>query len=130
MTDRIHTGPPHDCVHQVELEEKIRPDLLTKHIPGTEVLYTNGCCFLTEDGTLRSGFAVVRQEGNGFTCVASRQPQGPQSAQRAEIQAVVEALKEGKGKDITIYTDSAYAYGAVHVKLPQWKRGGFLTAAY
>lgn len=29
---------------------------------------------------------------------------------------------------MNIYTDSAYAFGATHVELAQWKRAGFRTA--
>lgn len=42
--------------------------------------------------------------------------------------AVTEALKIGKGERVNIYTDSAYAAGAVHVELGQWMRTGFQTA--
>ncbi|XP_013888394.1 uncharacterized protein LOC106535831 [Austrofundulus limnaeus] len=128
MADRMTTGPTHDCMRKVQTEEKIRPDLETEHIPGSEVLYTDGCCFRMEDGNSKSGFAVVRQEGQRIEILQSGKLEGQQSAQKAEIQAVVEALKERAGKEVTLYTDSAYAYGAVHVQLPQWKRAGFLTA--
>lgn len=42
--------------------------------------------------------------------------------------AVVEALKLAKGKEVNIYTDSAYTVGAAHVELRQWMRAGFRTA--
>lgn len=52
-----------------------------------------------------------------------------QCARHAELRAVIEALKLGKGKRVNIYTDSAYVFGAAHVELCQWKRAGFRTSA-
>lgn len=60
--------------------------------------------------------------------MAAGQLQGKQSAQKAEVRALIEALKLAKGKRVNIYTDSAYAFGAAHVELSQWKRAGFVTA--
>lgn len=41
---------------------------------------------------------------------------------------MIETLKWGAGKRITIYSDLAYGVGALLVELPQWLRAGFLTA--
>lgn len=37
-------------------------------------------------------------------------------------------MRLAKDKRVNIYTDSAYAFGAAHVELAQWKRAGFRTA--
>ena len=50
------------------------------------------------------------------------------SAQKAELIAVTQALERAKGKKITIYTDSQYAFGTVHIQGPIYKERGFLMA--
>ena len=52
----------------------------------------------------------------------------PASVQLTEIQALIKALELSKGKAVNIYTESAYAHGAVHVNGPQWMRRGFRKA--
>ncbi|XP_048853493.1 uncharacterized protein LOC125721578 [Brienomyrus brachyistius] len=128
MADRMGGGAPHECEARVRKEEKVREDLAAEQIEGTEEWFTDGCCFRTESGSLQAGFAVVAREGLGFRTLKAERLEGAQSAQRAEIRAVIEALKVAEGKEVTLYSDSAYAVGAVHVELSQWLRAGFLTA--
>ena len=47
---------------------------------------------------------------------------------KAELIAVPQALERAKGEKITIYTDSRYAYGTVHIQGPIYKERGLLTA--
>lgn len=49
------------------------------------------------------------------------------SAQKIEITALARALQLGKGRRINIYTDSAYAFHAVHAHGAIWKERGLLT---
>lgn len=49
------------------------------------------------------------------------------SAQKTEIRAQTRALQLGKGLRINIYTDSAYAFHAVHARAAIWKERGLLT---
>ncbi|XP_034567274.1 uncharacterized protein K02A2.6-like [Notolabrus celidotus] len=65
----------------------------------------------------------------GFETVRAEAVQGKESAQRAELQAMIAALEWAEGKAVNIYTDSAYIWGAIQVELSQWIRAGFLTAA-
>ena len=57
---------------------------------------------------------MVRRKEDKFEVVETGRLEGLQLAQRAEVKAVIAALKWGKGKEITIYTDSSYAAGAAH----------------
>ncbi|XP_029385609.1 uncharacterized protein LOC115061440 [Echeneis naucrates] len=129
MADHMGTGTPHQCVDRVQKEEKVRPDLQAEPFEGGRELYTDGCCFRHEEQGLISAYAVVEKIEHGFTTLKAGKIEGPQSAQRAEILAVIEALKAGEKQTVNIYTDSAYAVGAVHIELPQWQRTGFLTAS-
>ena len=128
MADQVGMGEPHECVEQVHKDVKIRPDLKAEPIHGARKLYTDGCCFRHNQEGLKAAYAVVEDvQGDMITRKAERL-EGQQSAQRAEVIAVVEALKLGQGQEVNIFTDSAYAAGAVHVELGQWMRTGFLTA--
>ena len=50
------------------------------------------------------------------------------SAQKAELIAVIQALERARGRRVTIYTDSRYAFGTVHVQGPIYKERGLLMA--
>lgn len=127
MADQMGSGEPHDCAQAVWREEKTRPDLKVEAMEGAEDLFTDGCCFRDEKERLKAGYAVVSKRGEQLEVIKAAKLEGQQSAQRAEVVALIEALKYAQGKRINIYTDSAYAFGAAHVELSQWKRAGFLT---
>uniref|UniRef100_A0A1A8G6N4 ribonuclease H n=1 Tax=Nothobranchius korthausae TaxID=1143690 RepID=A0A1A8G6N4_9TELE len=130
MADHMGTGEPHSCEQRTGLEEKVRPDLsaLPLNNPDKE-WFTDGCCHRDETDGLKAAWAVVEQLPTGEWSTAEAQKLiGQQSAQRAEVLAVIAALKMSIGKRVNIYSDSAYAVGAVHVELKQWLRAGFVTA--
>lgn len=129
MAEQIGSGEPHQCTEKVQKEEKVREDLQTEPLTDARQLFTDGCCYRHDQNGLISAYAVVEQTEQGTRILKAEKLTGPQSAQRAEVVAVIEALRIGQGQNINIYTDSAYAVGAVHVELPQWLRTGFLTAA-
>ncbi|XP_062270837.1 uncharacterized protein LOC133976604 [Scomber scombrus] len=128
MADQISTGEPHKCTDRIYKEEKVRPDLQAEPIPGARNLYTDGCCFRHDQEGLKAAYAVVEEVQGDMITRRAEKLEGQQSAQRVEVVAVIEALKLGQGQNINIFTDSAYAAGAVHVELGQWMRIGFLTA--
>lgn len=127
MADRMGTGEPHECEREVVKSGKPRLDLRGEPLQDAE-LYTDGCCFRHDTEGLKARYAVVRRTGDAFETTESGQLEGQQSVQRAELKAVIAALGKGEGRRITIYTDSAYVVGAVHVELGQWMRAGFLTS--
>ncbi|GCC47105.1 hypothetical protein chiPu_0031086, partial [Chiloscyllium punctatum] len=94
-----------------------------------EVLFTDGCCYRHPIEGLKAAYVVVRQTSEGFEEVLTGKVTGKESAQLAELQAVITALEWSEGKRVNIYTDSAYVAGAIQVELSQWIRAGFLTAA-
>ncbi|KAL4008309.1 hypothetical protein ACER0C_002161 [Sarotherodon galilaeus] len=127
MADLMGAGEPHDCTKKAELEGKVREDLNAEPIPGAEDWFTDGCCHRDEEG-LKAGYAIVCKQGTEFEVKEAGRIEGQQSAQRAEVIALSRALRLAKDKRVNIYTDSAYAFGAAHVELQQWKRAGFRTA--
>ena len=50
------------------------------------------------------------------------------SAQKAELIAVIQALERARGRRVTIYTDSRYAFSTVHLQGPIYKERGLLMA--
>ncbi|XP_039897087.1 uncharacterized protein LOC120739399 [Simochromis diagramma] len=127
MADLMGVGEPHDCAKRAQIEEKIREDLKVEPIPGAEDWFTDGCCH-RDKGGLKAGYAVVCRVEGDYQVRESGRIEGKQSAQRAEVIALARALRLAKNRRVNIYTDSAYAFGAAHVELPQWKRAGFRTA--
>lgn len=127
MADLMGSGEPHDCVKRAQVEEKVREDLRAEPIAGAEEWFTDGCCHRDEEG-LKAGYAVVRRVGKEHQVIEAGRIEGQQSAQRAEVIALIRALRLAKHMKVNIYTDSAYAFGAAHVELAQWKRAGYRTA--
>ncbi|XP_054483279.1 uncharacterized protein LOC129116393 [Anoplopoma fimbria] len=123
MSDNFQEGTPHVCEELAVQDNKLRTDLQNEPLTDTEAwLYTDGCCYRSETGNV-AAFAVVRQLATGehVTVDSGIIPQ-PASAQLAEVVALTSALTWAKGKRVNIFTDSAYAHGAVHTDGPSWRR--------
>ncbi|KAJ7415051.1 hypothetical protein BTVI_39508 [Pitangus sulphuratus] len=106
----------HNCLDIINYQTKVREDLLDNPIEGGIHLFTDGSLRVVE-GKRRSSYAVVDKEG--FTVVESGVLPSDWSAQACEIYTVISALwivGEGIG---TIYTDSRYAWGVVHVRIQE-----------
>ena len=78
-----------------------------------------------KDGQRKAGAAIV--DDTGRVVWAEALPPGT-STQKAELIAVTQALERAKGKKITIYTDSRYAFGTAHSQGPIYKERGLLMA--
>ena len=72
------------------------------------------------DGKRRAGYAVV---SNFENIEAKPLPPGT-SAQLAELIALTRALELGKEKRVAVYTDSKYAFLALHAHAATWKERG------
>ncbi|XP_068162216.1 uncharacterized protein [Antennarius striatus] len=128
MADGLIEGTPHFCTEKVQDDTKLRDDLYEQPLTNPDMtLFTDGCCFKGMDG-LQSGFAIVQHQNDDFETVKEVRLDGPQSAQRAEILAVAEALGLAKDQTVNIYTDSAYAHLVVHTALSEWQRNNYQTA--
>ncbi|KAI7811686.1 polyprotein [Triplophysa rosa] len=132
MADLMGDGQPHDCAPITERASKVREDLSAVPLttpPPVMTLFTDGCCFRAEDGSLKAAYAVVEQLGNSLETRDAGKLEGKQSAQRAEMIAVTRALHYAGENRVNIYSDSAYVVTAVHVELPLWQRCGFITSS-
>ena len=78
-----------------------------------------------KDGQRQAGATVV--DDSGQMIWAEALPPDT-SAQKAELIALIQALERAKRKRITIFTDSRYALGTVHIHGQIYRKRGFLTA--
>lgn len=116
--------PVHQCEEILAEEAGTRSDLTDQPWPGAETWFTDGSSFVKE-GKRRAGAAVV----DGRTVIwASSLPEGT-SAQKAELIALIQALKLAEGKSVNIYTDSRYAFATAHVHGAIYRQRGLLTSA-
>eukprot|EP00063_Salmo_salar_P008722 XP_013983557.1 PREDICTED: uncharacterized protein LOC106562951 [Salmo salar] len=134
MTDGMGEGEPHVCEDRAARQIKVRMDLENIPLDGAkETLFTDGCCYRSKDpnGGNIAAYAVVRQDKNGEHKVMEAEKLGPTeaSAQLAELRALRRTLELCQGREVDIYTDSAYAHGIAHIDGPQWMRRGFLTSS-
>ncbi|XP_069750334.1 uncharacterized protein [Narcine bancroftii] len=129
MADNMGEGEPHSCEKRVLRDIKIRPDLQATPLrEPDETLFTDGCCYRHPTDGLKAAYAVVRKT-TGFEEIITGTVRGKESVQLAELQGMIAALEWAEGKEVNIYTDSAYVVGTIQVELSQWIRSGFLTAA-
>ena len=105
--------------HRTKPQEGLSEDPLTNL---EEIWYTDGSN-LALDGKIRAGYAVI---SNLETIEAKPLPPGT-SAQLAELIALTQVLKLGKGKRVAIYTDSKYAFLVLHAHAAIWKETDHLT---
>ena len=123
-------GKPHSCEEVAAQELKLRPGLKNEPLLDSQHwLYTDGCCYKGENGNVVTYAVMEKHTDSTHTEVDSGIIPQPASAQMAEILALTKALQWSKGKRLNIYTDSAYAHGAVHIDGPQWKKRNFLTTS-
>lgn len=114
--------PLHHCGDLLDTLTSARLDLKDQPHPGAEVtLFTDGSSFV-ETGERRAGAAVVTIDS---VIWAQALPKGT-SAQRAELIALIEALRWAEGKKVNIYTDSRYAFATLHVHRALYKERGLL----
>ena len=79
-----------------------------------------------KDGQRWVGAAVIGDSGQ--TIWAEALPRDT-SAEKAELIALIQALGRAKGKKkISIFSDSRYAFGTVHIQGPIYRERRFLTA--
>ncbi|MGL5597420.1 MAG: RNase H family protein [Aeromonas sp.] len=87
------------------------------------VLYVDGSSYKDAQGDCHCGYAVVSDSD-----VISKGLPSHLSAQIAELIALTEACKAAKGKSVTVFTNSRYAFGVVHDFGALWRHRQFLRA--
>jgi ribonuclease HI len=117
-------APLHDCQEIIAEITQVSPNLQDSTLPNSELVwYTEGSSFVL-DGVRKAGAAVVDQGGSIIW--SAPLPPGT-SAQKAELIALAEALERAEGKRVTVYTDSRYAFGTIHVHGAIYRERGFIT---
>jgi ribonuclease HI len=118
-------APLHDCQEIIAEITQVRPDLQDLALPNSKLVwYTDGSSFIS-DGVHKARAVVVDQGGN----IIWSAPLSPgTSAQKAEPIMLAEALEQAERKRVTVYTDSRYAFGTVHVHGAIYQERGFITA--
>lgn len=117
-------GSTHDCQAEAETVSKSRSDLLDTPLQEGEVIFVDGSSKKSDTGLTQTGFSVVTA-----TKVLKAEPLPRNySAQAAELVALAEACRLMKGKKVTIYTDSQYAFCTVHTFAQYWKNRGMVTS--
>ena len=92
-------------------------------------VYTDGACRANGRPGARAGVGVYFGEGDPWN-VSEPLPAegGEQTNQRAEVWAIVRALQRldergvPAGREVVVYTDSAYCVNAYYRWIPRWER--------
>ena len=74
------------------------------------------------DGKGRAGYTVV----SNFEAIEAKPLASGTSAQLADLIALTKALELGKGKRVSIYADSKYAFLVLHAPAAIWNEKGHL----
>ncbi|RMC16669.1 hypothetical protein DUI87_06608 [Hirundo rustica rustica] len=116
--------PVHNCSDLIELQTKVREHLEDKELDEGEKWFVDGSARVIE-GKRKSGYAIIN--GKTGEVVKSGPLSTSWSAQACELYAVLQALKELKGKTGTIFTNSKYAFGVVHTFGKIWEERGLIN---
>ncbi|XP_033041305.1 uncharacterized protein LOC117068350 [Trachypithecus francoisi] len=124
LPDPDLSKPLHNCTEILAQVHGVREDLQDRPLPDTDLTwFTDGSSFVHQ-GQRYAGAAVTSE-----TEIIWAEPLPPgTSAQRAELIALAQALKLGKGRKLTVYTDSRYAFATAHIHGAIYKERGLLTA--
>ncbi|XP_053745273.1 uncharacterized protein LOC109256981 [Panthera pardus] len=116
--------PLHDCADILAQVYGVREDLQDQPSSDADAIwFTNGSSFVHQ-GQRYAGAAVTSETEVVW---AEALPPGT-SAQKAELIALTQALKLGRDRKLTVYTDSRYAFATAHVHGAIYRERGLLTA--
>ncbi|XP_013883485.1 uncharacterized protein LOC106532045 [Austrofundulus limnaeus] len=118
-------GTPHDCVDLSEKLQLPRPDLQDTPLETGPTWFVDSSSSKAPDGKNLTGFAVVQLPD---IVICAEQLPGHFSAQAAEIIALTTAFRLGEGKEVTVYTDSQYAFSTLFYFAKQWEQRGMTTS--
>lgn len=104
-------GTPHDCLEAAEQVYKPRPDLKDTPLELGTTVFVDGSAKKVSFGQTQVGYAVV----TASEVLKAKKLPSNYSAQAAELVALTEACKLFQDREVTIYTDSQYAYATVRV---------------
>lgn len=103
--------PLHDCTDILAQVYGVREDLQDQPLSDADAIwFTDGSSFVHQ-GQRYVGAAVTSETEVVW---AEALPPGT-SAQKAELIALTQALKLGRDRKLTVYTDSRYAFATAHV---------------
>lgn len=115
----------HSCQDILTGQTGVRKDLRDQPFPDAQVTWFTDRNSYVAEGKRVAGVAVVDDHQ---TVWSSSLPEGS-SAQKAELIALIQALRLAEGKRVNIYTDSRYAFATAHVHGAIYRQWGLLTSA-
>lgn len=97
----------------------------TTNSSNNQVIYTDGSCQKT-----RGGWAYVIVDDNEITVEKSGpMPEYPTTNNRAELMAILLALKDNPTSSITLYSDSMYSIKSLTLWYKSWIKRGWITTS-
>ena len=117
--------PLHDYSEILAEALAAQKDLTDVSLNNSELVWFTEESSYVKDGQRRVGAAIV--DDSGQTIWAETLPPNT-SVQKAELIALIQALEQAKGKRVTIFTDSRYAFSTVHIQGLIYQERGFRTA--
>ncbi|XP_056587354.1 uncharacterized protein LOC130407997 [Triplophysa dalaica] len=104
IVDMADFNVEHDCIFELTPSYSSRFDLLDTPLEGGEHIYVDGSFSKPSDGVYLCGYAVISDSGEVKEAFALDY----NSAQAAELIALIRACELMTGKRVTIFTDSKY----------------------
>ena len=117
--------PLHDCSEILAEALAARKDLTAIPLNNSELVWFTDVSSYVKDGQKKAGAAIV--DDSGQTIWAKAIPPNT-SVQKAELIALIQALEQAKGKRVTIFTDSRYAFSTAYIQGPIYQERRFRTA--
>uniref|UniRef100_A0A669C837 ribonuclease H n=1 Tax=Oreochromis niloticus TaxID=8128 RepID=A0A669C837_ORENI len=117
-------GDTHSCLHTLDEETKPRADIYSSPQTTFADIFVDGSASKDSTGKNCVGYAVTTVD----TVIEARPLTSANSAQSAELTAVIRACELHKDKDVNIHTDSQYVFAAVHHFAKIWQNRGMITS--
>nr|XP_049612462.1 uncharacterized protein LOC125989971 [Syngnathus scovelli] len=118
-------GTPHNCLDATEQLQLPRGDLSDTPLDKGEKWFVDGSCSKDPKRNNQSGYAIVKLPNQ---IVEAEKLPYTRSAQAAELIALTRACQLAEDKEVTVYTDSQYAFSTLFYFAKQWERRGMTTS--
>lgn len=118
-------GEQHCCIQKLEEDTKPRTDIYSSPQSSFSNVFVDGSASKDIHGRNCVGYAVTTVD----KVIEAKALSSSNSAQSAELTAVIRACTLYKGQSVNVYTDSQYVYSAVHHFAKIWHNRGMTTSS-
>ena len=128
-TSRTSTSLKRKCsVYNIPIDKNLKLDLNDQSLDDYPMVFTDGACINNGKKGAKAGYGIWWSSNDPLNL--SCRLKGKQTNNRAEIAAIIAALKQAldqKYDRLVLCTDSMYVINSINLWSPKWKENDWLT---